>query len=89
MDPAQVPLVVEAESAASCRPRDVGPRRRVLGERQRPGVVLVDLAVQPLEERDGREVLVAAELVGLPLPGSRMKSSRIIDSTPSTLRPSK
>ena len=67
VDPAEVPLVVEAESAASCRPSsDVGPRRRVLGERQHPGVVLVDLLVHPLQERDGGEVLVAAELVGLP-----------------------
>ena len=32
-----------------------------------PGYALVDLAVEPLEEGDGREVLVAAEPVGLPL----------------------
>ena len=90
VDPAQVPL------AGRSRGRRSRPPRVMLGRAVEssanisdPGVVLVDLAVEPLEEGDGRQVLVAAEPVGLPLPGLREKSSRIIASTPSTRRPSK
>ena len=65
--PAHVPLEAEAEPAQVGRPRDARPGRRLLGGRDHARLAAVDDLVVLLEERDGVEVLVAAELVRHPL----------------------
>ena len=78
--PAHVPLEAEAEPALVDRPRDAGPRRRLLGDRQHAGLAGVRDRVQLLEELDRLQVLVAAVVVRHPLAGacasSRGRASR-------------
>ena len=50
-------------------PRDHGPRRRLLGDRDRPRMRAVHHLVQALEKGDGLEVLAPSEHVGNPLAG--------------------
>ncbi|CAB4958041.1 unannotated protein [freshwater metagenome] len=65
--PAHVPLEAEAEAADIRGPRDAGPRGRLLGGGDRPGLPRVDDLVHLLQERDGLEVLAAPVDVGHPL----------------------
>ena len=65
--PAHVPLEAEAEPAHVRRPRDGGPRRRLLGRRDHARLAHVHELVELAQEPDGVEVLVAAELVRHPL----------------------
>ena len=65
--PAHVPLEREAEAAHRRRPRDAGPRRRLLGDDCDAGLARMEHLVQLPQERDGLEVLAAALLVRQPL----------------------
>ena len=67
MHPAHVPLEAEAEAAEIRRPRDAGPRGRLLRRRDDPRLARVDRLVHLLQELDRLEVLAAAELVRQPL----------------------
>ena len=67
--PAHVPLEAEAQAAQVGRPRHARPARRFLGDGQDAGMFAVAELVEPLEEVDRLEVLVAAEDVGDPLAG--------------------
>jgi len=66
--PAHVPLQGEAQPAQVRRARDHRPGRGLLGDGQAAGALAVNLGVGFLQEADGRQVLVAAVLVGHPLP---------------------
>ena len=65
--PAHVPLVGEAQTAQVHRPADPRKRRGLLRRRDRARMIAVRQRVQLLQEADGVEVFVAAELVGDPL----------------------
>ena len=65
--PAAVPLVVKTETAVLNLVGDLRPRGRLLGEHQRVGTEEVHRGVEPLDEVDRLEVLLAAEAVRLPL----------------------
>src|SRR3990170_7668939 len=65
--PAHVPLHPEPQPAHVRGPRDHGPGRGLLGDGLDVGIPAIDLFVQPPEERDGLDVLLAPVLVGDPL----------------------
>ena len=65
--PAHVPLEAEAEAAEVGRPRDARPGGRLLGRRDRARLAGVEDLVEFLQELNGVEILVAAELVRHPL----------------------
>ena len=65
--PAHVPLHAEAEPAHVRRARHHRPRRRLLGDRLRVGVLAIDRLVELPQERDRLQVLVAAVFVRDPL----------------------
>ncbi len=65
--PAHVPLEPEAEPPVVGGTGDPGPGGRLLGDRDRVGMVDIDPPVELLEEADRAEVLVAAEFVRDPL----------------------
>ena len=67
--PPHVPLEPEAEPADVRGPRDARPRRRLLGGGDDARLARVDELVQLLQERDGVEILAAAECVRHPLAG--------------------
>ncbi len=66
--PAHVPLHAEAEAAVLGGPRHHRPGGRLLGDGLHVGEVGVDRLVELLQEAERAEVLVAAVLVGDPLP---------------------
>ena len=66
--PAHVPFEAEAEPAQVDRARDARPGGGLLGHRYRSRVLAVGDGVEVLQEPDRVQVLVAAVLVGLPLP---------------------
>jgi hypothetical protein len=66
--PAHVPLKVEPQPTEVGRPRDPGPRRRLLRRRDDARLAAVNDLVVLLEEGHGIEVLVTAVLVGHPPP---------------------
>ncbi len=66
--PAHVPLVAEAEPAQVGGAGDRRPGRRFLGDGRRPRVLTEHQLVGLPQESDGLEVLVAAVLVGDPVP---------------------
>ena len=67
--PAHVPFVAEAEAAEIDGPRDAGPGGRFFGDRGRALDVAVGELVEPAQQRDRGQVLVAAVLVRDPLAG--------------------
>ena len=80
--PAHVPLEAEAEAAEVGRPRDAGPRGRLLGRGdRRPGSRPYSTSLSSWRKRDRLEVLAAAVLVGHPL-ALPCASSRGRASTP-------
>ncbi|MPM58991.1 hypothetical protein SDC9_105828 [bioreactor metagenome] len=66
--PAHVPLEAEAQSALVDRLGDPREGGRLLGDHHAARLALVEVAVDVAQEVDGLEVLVAAVLVGDPLP---------------------
>ena len=68
--PAHVPLHAEAEAPHGRRPRHHRPGGRFLGDRQRVRVRAVHRFVEPAQEGDGLQVLVAAVWVGDPFAGA-------------------
>ena len=67
--PAHVPLEAETETPVVDGPGHPGPGGRLLGDHHDAGLASVVVLVDPLQQLDGLEVLVAAVLVRHPLPG--------------------